>query len=300
MRILLTGAAGQLGRELTPLLAERGELTTTDIDDSVTRVDRRVDITDERQLRLLLESVNPQLIVNTAADTAVDAAEKHPARARALNAGMPQRLAAWCRQNRGLLVHFSTDYVFDGSKDSPYREDDEPSPISIYGVTKRGGEHAVLTGGCRHVLLRTSWVYSSHGRNFVRRMLELGRERRRLSVVNDQRGCPTWAHNLAEVTVKLIDEAGADGSPGLLHYCDRDALTWYEFAVMIFERAEKRGLIERAPELVPVESSAFQAPAARPSNSVLDTSTIKERYGVQPRSLTESLDACFEELEANE
>lgn len=301
MKILLTGAAGQLGRELTPLLAERGTLVTTDRAVLEGHDHRAVDLGDRSALLALLKSVRPDIIVNTAADTAVDAAESHRVRAWRLNRDVPAWIAAWAADTGARVVHYSTDYVFDGRATEPYPEETEPAPVSVYGASKAAGEEALAESGADHLLLRTAWVYAAHGQNFMRRMIELGRERDRLSVVNDQVGCPTWARNLAQATVQVLDRLpSGDDAPRILHYSDADAVTWFDFARRIFERAEARGLLDRAPELTAIGSDEYPTAAVRPRYSVLDTRRIQSAFGVRPASLDASLDACLEELQRSE
>ena len=178
-------------------------------------------------------------------------------------------------------------------------EDAKPAPRSVYGASKAAGEAALLASEARHLMIRTAWVYAAHGQNFMRKMIELGRERQRLSIVDDQIGCPTWARNLAAATCIGLDTASNE-SPGILHYSDADAVTWYDFARRIFERARDRGLLERVPELTAVGSDAYPTPAVRPRYSVLDPPQIPARYGVKPAPLDASLEACLKEFQDSE
>ncbi len=306
MNILLTGASGQLGQELLPELRQLG---------SVTQVDRAVvpgngslikqDLGDLGKVEVLLNRMRPDVIVNAAAYTAVDHAEDDPDSAFRINEALPARLARWSKSNDRLLVHYSTDYVFNGESGRPYLENDPTGPLGVYGASKLAGETAISASGCQHLILRTSWVYSAHGNNFVLTMLRLARERPSLSIVSDQMGCPTWARNLAAVTRRIIDRAssaedGAFPSSGVYHYCDRDAVSWYEFARTIFTTGAQLGLLPRLPEMTAVPSSGFPQKAKRPLYSVLNVSKINEQFGIEQAGLQQSLQACIEEIAGNE
>jgi dTDP-4-dehydrorhamnose reductase len=198
-------------------------------------------------------------------------------------------------------LHYSTDFVFSGDAGRPYTEQDQTGPLGVYGQSKLEGEWAIAAAGCRYVILRTSWVYSSHGHNFVLTMLRLAAERPCLSIVVDQMGCPTWARNLAEVTGKVINyiaSIGNDsGAQGIYHYCDGEAVSWYQFAEAIFGAATRAGLLQQMPEMNPVRSSEFPQKAERPLYSVLDTSKIRKTFGIKPTGLKQSLQTCLDEME---
>lgn len=301
MRILLTGADGQLGSELRPRLAGRGELLCT----TLTGGDgtEALDISDGDALRSLLERFSPDLVFNAAAYTAVDRAEDEPELAQAVNATAPGVMAAWAARCGAGLVHVSTDYVFDGRKGAPYVETDLPGPLNRYGASKLAGEQAVAASGCRHVILRTSWVYASHGNNFLLKMLELGRARDAVSVVSDQVGRPTWAANLARYAIAVVDAGLLDdatddpGAPAnLLHAADSGAMSWFEFSRLIFDTAVDLGLLESAPVLREVGTDAFPAPARRPASSVLGTGRLRERLGIEPATVRDSVSECLLEL----
>ena len=301
MKILLTGAAGQLGCELRPLLSAHGHVIATDRS-SPKVVDRNwmgLDIGNAEGLEVLLNRVQPDLIVNTAAYTAVDLAEADPDTSFRVNAAMPERLAAWAKHNEARLLHYSTDYVFDGKASVPYLESDTPNPQNVYGESKLAGEAAILASGCKHVILRTSWVYSSHGKNFVLSMLELARKGLALKIVNDQCGCPTWAHNLAQTSdavIKKWQTPAFDDINGVFHYCDDKDVSWYEFALRIFNLAVDAGLLQKEPELTPIPSSQFPQPAERPKWSVLNTQMIADVFAIQPASFEKSLPAVIGEI----
>ena len=301
MKILLAGAAGQLGNELYPLLADIGEVTAVDIDCANSNAPdcRSVDLGDAGRLETLLNRADPDLLLNAAAFTAVDRAEEEPELAFLVNAEMPGRMARWAARNERTLLHYSTDYVFDGRGQRPYREADTTSPLNAYGESKLAGELAIRASGCHALIVRTSWVYSAHGSNFVLNMLSLARQRPQLQVVHDQVGCPTWARNLARATRRLIDAELHDRqkfSGDTFHYCDRDAVSWYDFASLVFSTAVGLGLLEQAPRLAKVDSSQFRQAAERPAYSVLDTSLIRAEAGVTPRGLAESLQSCMKEM----
>jgi dTDP-4-dehydrorhamnose reductase len=305
MKILLTGASGQLGQELLPHLRGIGE---------VLAVDRAVDAADDRTLRqdlgdlnrveILLNRTKPDLIVNAAAYTAVDRAESESMAAFRINAELPGCLARWAQRNDGLLVHYSTDYVFSGEAREPYPEEAPTGPLNVYGESKLAGEWAVTASGCNHLVLRTSWVYSGHGNNFVLTMLRLARERPSLSIVADQIGCPTWARNLARVSAAVLaratDERASSRPRGIWNYCDRDAVSWYDFARAIFEVGFAAGLLPRLPEMNAVSTPEFPQTATRPQYSVLDTAAIRRDFAVEPAGLDASLRACIEELKRHE
>ena len=201
-------------------------------------------------------------------------------------------------QNECALIHYSTDYVFDGTSSRPYKETDEPSPLSIYGESKLAGEKAIEASKCQHLIIRTSWVYSAHGSNFVLSMLKLARNRLELSVVDDQYGCPTWARNLASATCHLVQsgmEPGSVGNGNIYHYCDADRTSWFDFAQLVFKTAVELGLLDETPELKRVSSGAYPQIASRPLYSVLDNHSIRES-GFDPASLADSLKACMMEM----
>lgn len=309
MNILLTGAAGQLGSELIPLLSGYGQLVATDRgpqpDNNEQRLENwaELDVRDGGGLEALLNRLRPKLIVNSAAFTAVDLAETEPEATFDVNANLPGRLARWAKQNDAALIHYSTDYVFNGNSSLPYVETDCPDPQSVYGKSKLAGESAIKASQCMHCILRTSWVYSSHGKNFVLSMLELARKGVALKVVDDQRGCPTWARNLASASLTVIESWQASvkrNHKGIFHYCDNQVLSWYDFARTIFAFAVDAGVLYKEPDLTPVTSAEFPQLAARPGSSVLDTGRIGEVFGICPQSFNQSLQTVINEYRANE
>lgn len=301
MKILLTGASGQLGREMAPLLEQMGSVTGVDRDVPPGNTQMlQMDLGDFEAVDALLAKERPDVIVNAAAFTAVDPAEDHPDTAFRLNAGLPERLARWAAESGGFLFHFSTDYVFPGESDRPYREDDSVGPLNVYGESKLAGEAAVAESGCRHLVVRTSWVYSSHGNNFVLTMLRLADERPSLGIVDDQVGCPTWARNLAAAGGRMLERAlrepGREKFHGLYHYRDGDTVSWYGFACEIFGIAREMGLLEAAPAVNAVTSGQFPQKAQRPGYSVLDVSRVRSDFGIEPAGLGESLRGCLAEV----
>lgn len=303
MNILLTGASGQLGQELLPLLTQLGKVKAVDrnVDSVRSPGDLKFDLSDLNRVEILLNRQRPDIVVNAAAYTAVDRAESESESAFRVNADLPGCLARWAERNDRLLFHYSTDYVFDGQSDEPYKETNETSPINVYGESKLAGEWAITASRCRSVILRTSWVYSAHGSNFVLSMLRLASDRPELSIVSDQTGCPTWARNLAKVSGKVISQLikhkTDSKNDGLYHYCDATITTWYEFASSIFSTAFDLGLLSEIPRLKPLKSSQYPQIAQRPGFSVLDTSAIRETFGIEAVGLNESLAVCLQEIE---
>ncbi|MGC2635580.1 MAG: dTDP-4-dehydrorhamnose reductase, partial [Acidobacteriaceae bacterium] len=261
------------------------------------------DLASPGQLRAIVRRVQPHVILNAAAYTAVDRAESEPQVAAAVNERAPRILAEEARQINALFVHYSTDYVFDGSKLEPWTEDDAPHPLNAYGAGKLAGEEAVRAVGGRYLILRTSWVYAPHGKNFLLTMLRLGRERDRLSVVDDQFGAPTTAMELARATRAIADGvlAGQFGATedwaGLYHMTCGGSTTWCGFAQAIFARAGSL-LAGGNPEVAPIPSSGYPTPAKRPRNSVLSNARLHARFGVQLASWEAALDETLAVLRA--
>jgi dTDP-4-dehydrorhamnose reductase len=290
VRILLTGANGQVGWELQRALAPLGEVIALDRS--------RLDLSRPDALRETVRAIAPDAIVNAAAYTAVDRAESEPELARAINAIAPGILAEEAHRLEAVLVHYSTDYVFDGTKPEPYTESDSPNPLSVYGRTKLEGERAIGASGCRHLTLRTSWVYGTRGSNFLLTMLRLARERRQLRIVDDQVGAPTWCREIAQATAALLarPDLAAPGIDGLYHLTASGATSWFGFARAIFESPEMVRLGVTPPTLEAIPTSAYPTPAQRPANSRLDCARLERRAGVTPASWDAALAQCLAEL----
>ncbi|MFM7677200.1 MAG: dTDP-4-dehydrorhamnose reductase [Synechococcus sp.] len=250
----------------------------------------------ERQLEALLEQVRPALVVNAAAYTAVDRAESEPELALAVNATAVGVLARACAARSLPLLHLSTDYVFDGSGERPWREDDPTGPLGVYGATKLAGEEELRAAGGPHLLLRVSWVFGRQGGNFVRTMLRLAAERPALSVVADQVGGPTSADAIARTLLALAEPAIAAEVPqGTYHYAGQPAVSWHDFAAAIFQEAQDLGLLDAVPALTAIPSSAYPTPAARPANSRLDGSRFQQAFGLPLPDWRDDLRACLQD-----
>lgn len=284
MTFLLLGAGGQVGFELHRGLEALGEVIPATRDGRLPGggVGRVADLSDPDALAVLLDELSPEVIVNAAAYTAVDRAESEPALAQAINADAPTALAHWCAGHGAKLVHYSTDYVFDGRSERPWREDDATAPLGVYGCSKRDGEIGIEGSGCEHLILRTAWVYAARGHNFLRTMLRLAGERDHLRVVADQIGSPTPARWIAAVTVALLArwQAGAQWPAGIVHLTAGGQTSWHGFAEAIFAAALEAGLLERAPGVEAIPTSAYPTPAQRPAYSCLDTSALRARFGI--------------------
>ena len=282
MKILLLGKNGQIGWELQRSLAPLGELVA--LDRYSTSADGGTgDLTDPDGLRETVRRLRPDVIVNAAAHTAVDRAESEPELARAVNTRAPGVLAEAAREIGALLVHYSTDYVFDGSGSAPWREDASTAPLSVYGTTKRDGEDLIRASGARHLILRTSWVYAARGGNFARTMLRLAQERERLTVIDDQWGAPTGAELIADVTAHAVWQVLREpGRAGTYHLSAAGETSWHGYARFVLDtaRALKPELAFRTQEVAPVPSSAFPTAARRPLNSRLDTTRLRDRFGL--------------------
>jgi dTDP-4-dehydrorhamnose reductase len=280
MRILLLGCKGQVGWELQRSLAPLGTLVACDFDSPG---DLKADFSDTASLAALVRRVQPQLVVNAAAHTAVDKAESEPELARTINAAAPGVLAREVAALGALLVHYSTDYVFDGSGDTPRDEDAPTGPLSVYGRTKLEGEQLIRASGCRHLILRTSWVYAARGGNFARTMLRLATERETLKVIADQVGAPTGAELLADVTAHAVRRVRAEPALAGSYHCVAGGETsWFDYARFVIEWARARGqAIRVAPDAIqPIPTSVYPTPAARPLNSRLATHKLQQAFGL--------------------
>jgi len=295
MRLLVTGANGQVGWELNRSLAALGNVVALDR--------RECDLSRPERLPKLIRGLKPDVIVNAAAYTAVDQAEREEELATTVNGTAVGVMAQEAQRAGALLVHYSTDYVFDGRKDIPYTEEDSPHPINAYGRSKLAGEIAVREAAGSHVILRTSWVYSARGRNFLLTILRLLREREELRIVADQIGAPTSAAQIARATAAIVTTAvseRAEGqfASGLFHLTASGVTSWHGFAAAILEGARRQALLAsgRAPRLVPIASEDYPTPAARPKNSRLAGGRLSSRFGIALSSWEEGLSLCLEEM----
>jgi len=283
VRILLTGKNGQVGWELQRTLLPLGSVTAFDSSE--------LDLADPEAIRSAVRALEPDVIVNPAAYTAVDMAEREPDRAHAVNAVAPGVLADEAKRAGALLIHYSTDYVFDGAKAGPYSEDDPTNPRNVYGASKLAGERAVAASGCRHVILRTSWVYGARGKNFLLTMLRLAREKPELRVVSDQVGVPTWCRALAQSTPAVIERAVADPTThGLYHATNAGSTSWFAFATEILRSANLTTPVH------PIASSEYPTPVARPANSLLDNARLRDVFGVALPDWRLSLALCMRDV----
>ena len=290
MRILLTGANGQVGWELSNRGGQRGfEVLALD------RAD--LDITDPVSVSEEVNRSGVSLVVNAAGYTAVDEAESEPELAFAANRDGPAYLASACGKAGIPLVHISTDYVFDGQKKGAYLETDPVSPLSIYGKSKAAGEVAVREHLREHFILRTGWVYGVHGHNFVKTMLRLGREREEVQVVTDQYGCPTYAADLAETILRIAAQLqeGRQIIWGTYHYCGKGVTSWHGFAEEIFRLANQYTSL-KVKRIEPISTAEYPTPAKRPANSVLDCSLVEKEFGIRSRPWSESLARMIKEM----
>ncbi len=290
MRILLTGANGQVGSELRRSLAPLGEVVAFDR--------AGLDLAQPDVLIARVRDVAPQAIVNAGAYTGVDKAESEPEQASAINALAPRVLAEEAKRLGASLVHYSTDYVFDGEKAGPYAEADPPNPLGVYGRSKLEGERAIIASGCRHLTLRTSWVYGTRGRNFLLTMLRFAGEGRALRVVDDQIGAPTWCREIADATATLLarPDLPAPGADGLYHLSAGGFTSWFGFARAIFDSPELARLGIARPALEAIPTSEYPTPARRPHNSRLDCGRLAHQAGVRLAPWDDAFRRCMAEV----
>ena len=274
-KILITGKNGQVGFELQRSLSILGEIVAVDREEC--------DLANPDSIRRLVREVKPDVIVNPAAYTAVDKAESEVQVAEAINAIAAGVFAEEAAKLGALIVHYSTDYVFDGTKDGIYTEADTPNPQSVYGKTKLAGEQAVAAANTRHIILRTSWVFGAHGANFLKTILRLARERDALKIVADQYGAPTSAALLADVTAQIVARylCCAEGFPyGLYHLVSDDVTSWHGYANYVVDSARRRGQAFKVAEIAPIPTSGYPLPAPRPANSRLSTKKLQQTFGL--------------------
>ncbi|OKA18824.1 dTDP-4-dehydrorhamnose reductase [Pseudomonas versuta] len=285
MKILISGKTGQVALELQKHLGGLGELIVLGRND--------LDLSKPEQIRAQVRAHRPDLIINAAAHTAVDLAESEPELAFAINGIAPGVFAEEAAALGIPLIHYSTDYVFDGNKPAPYTEDDTPNPLGVYGKSKLAGERAIAATGAEHLILRTSWVYSTHGKNFLLTMQRLLQERPELRVVADQVGAPTWAGTIARSTRLLIErwQAAEAGAWGVYHLTAQGETSWFGFTQAIAEHLSAQG--KPCATLEPIPASAYPTPAARPQNSRLDCSRLEREWQVVQPAWQNALRECL-------
>ncbi len=290
MTILIIGCKGQVGTELC-IRMEKMKIDFIAVDLP------EIDITDRSSVEKYLNMPQIKLVINAAAYTAVDKAESDEKTAFAVNAKGPGLIAQLCKIKDIPLIHISTDYVFDGTKSSPYLEDDPVSPAGVYGKSKAAGDALIQSILERHIIIRTSWLCSAHGANFVKTMLRLGREKETIKVVNDQKGCPTFASDIAEAIIMISEKyLGNHDIPwGIYHYCGKGETTWFAFAEQIFKLSDRNQTF-KLKSLLPIPSSEYPTPTKRPMNSVLDCKKIIKNFGIQPKPWKESLKKTIKDL----
>lgn len=285
--ILLTGINGQVGSELARSLQAVGRVVGFDR--------ASLNLSDIKRIRQVVNDVAPALIVNAAAYTAVDAAETDVASAMRLNADAPETFAREAKRLGALLVHYSTDYVFDGAKQGPYVEDDATNPLNVYGVSKLAGEQAVVASGCAYLIFRTSWVYGARRKNFLQTMLRLGAERDELRVVNDQIGAPTWSRTIAVASAAVLSQVLRSGhddllsSSGIYHFTAAGSTSWAGFAQEIFRNSSQPD----RPVIKGIPTASYPTPAVRPLNSRLSNDKLAKAFGIQAPSWDDALRQCM-------
>ena len=293
MTVLVTGANGQLGSEMRLVAADsRDRYIFTDVVDLPGMETVKLDITDLEAIRAVVRDNDVKAIVNCAAYTNVDKAEDDTELCALLNAKAPENLAVAMKEVDGLLVHVSTDYVFGGDPyNTPCREDQKGTPTGVYGLTKLQGEQAISLSGCHHVIIRTAWLYSEFGKNFVKTMLSLTESKPQLNVVFDQTGTPTYALDLAEVIYDILENRKWEGNDGIYHYSNEGVCSWFDFTKMIAEYAGNTGC-----DIRPCHSDEVPSKVKRPSYSVLDKTKIKNTFGIAVPYWTDSLKKCIKNL----
>ncbi len=290
-RIMLIGCRGQVGFELEQLLTDRSDLHSFDL--------HNLDLREFEKVRTTIREVKPDIILNAAAYTAVDKAEEEPEMARQVNGEVPALLAEEAKRSGTTLVHYSTDYVYSGEKEAPYKEDDATGPLGVYGATKLEGDLAIQNSGAPHLIFRTSWVYGIRGKNFLLTMMRLAKERPELKVIDDQYGAPTWCRTIAQTTVTALekilgpalehDAEKVRAVSGVYHLTPAGKTTWFGFTKAIVEALA----LETPPALLPIPTSEYPTLAVRPKNSVLDNSKLLNTFGIQHPTWQQALADCL-------
>lgn len=275
-KFLITGAKGQVGHSLTEQLTGKAEILAVDRDE--------LDITDRDAVFNVVKIFKPDVIINAAAHTAVDRAESEVELSEAINVKGPQYLAEAANEIGAVILHISTDYVFEGTGSGEYKEDDKTNPQGVYGRTKLEGEIAVQQANPRSIILRTAWVFGEHGHNFVKTMLRLAKDRDSLGIVGDQFGGPTYAGDIAKTLIEIANQilAGKENAFGVYHFTGKPYVSWYEFAKAIFAEAELQNILEKSPLINSIATSDYPTPAKRPANSRLDLTKIKQVFNIEP------------------
>lgn len=284
-KILILGSKGQVGWELRRTLAPLGEIIAHDR--------TTLDLSCPTSLSRKIQEIQPQVIVNAVAYTAVDKAETDQETCYAINAKAPQQLAQDAKNLQALLIHYSTDYVFDGKSAHPYKEQDSTNPQNIYAKSKLEGDQAILSSGCSHIILRTSWVYGTRGQNFLRTMLRLGQQKDLLKIVDDQIGAPTWSRLIAEATAQVI--ARYNGQDGLYNLTSGGKTSWFGFAQAIFDLYSLKNEY-KVPQLNNIPSSEYPVPAKRPQNSLLCQDKLFQTFQIKMPDWKDALEMCIEEM----
>jgi len=291
MNILITGAHGQVGKELTSIAKQKGF-------DVIAASRADLDITQAQSVANFITQHAPDIVINAAAHTAVDKAEEEQELAFAINRDGAKNIAAACSRQKIPLLHISTDYVFDGTQSEPYSEKDAVSPLGVYGESKWQGEEAIRHHLNDHIILRVAWVFGAQGNNFVKTMLRLGKDRAELNVVADQFGGPSPAKDIAETLINLAEQLQKDNSLvwGTYHYCGNAKASWYDFATEIFKQGFELGLLDKKVKVNPITTAEYPTAAKRPGNSMLDCSGLKTTFGIEMPDWKEALKQVLIEL----
>lgn len=284
MRVLITGCNGQVGHCLVKQLESKADVLAVDKD--------QLDITDQAAVFSVVSEFVPDYIINAAAHTAVDKAEEEVELSYAINRDGPKHLAEAAESCGAVMLHISTDYVFDGTGEAPYKESDAVHPQGVYGQSKLAGEQAVSQASSKHLILRTAWVFGEHGNNFVKTMLKLGQDRDAISIVGDQIGGPTYAGDIASALITMIEYTEKEGGSqwGVYHFSGMPYVSWYEFAQKIFRVAKDKLVLVESPILSSIPTSSYPTPAKRPANSRLDCRKIEQQFGIKPSDWQAALD----------
>ena len=282
-KFLITGAKGQVGHCLTEQLVGKAEILAVDRDE--------LDITDREAVSQAVKTFKPDVIINAAAHTAVDRAESEVELSEAINVKGPQYLAEAANEIGAIILHISTDYVFEGTGTGEYKEGDQTNPQGIYGRTKLEGEIAVQQANPRAIILRTAWVFGEHGHNFVKTMLRLAKDRDSLGIVGDQFGGPTYAGDIAKALIEMSNQilSGKENAFGVYHFTGKPYVSWYEFAKAIFAEAELQNILAKSPLVNSIATSDYPTPAKRPANSRLELTKIKQTFGIEPSDWQKAL-----------